>query len=72
MKTTIDEERAKQIGEAMRLLSEVIAREEHAFERVWMDEFAQWEYKGIPIMEHDEDDAFLGALEDLLYCPKVV
>lgn len=64
-----NEERADKVREAIIRLRNVVRDCPHMLERVYpvSGNKATWKFGGIPIIDHDEDDPVLSALEDALY-----
>ena len=66
------EERADEVREAILRLRNVVRDCPHMLERVYPPvdgdgDKATWKFDGIPLLDHDEDDPVLSALEDILY-----
>nr|PZN46753.1 MAG: hypothetical protein DIU61_20085 [Bacteroidota bacterium] len=66
------EARADEIREAILRLRNIVRDCPHMLERVYPidGDTATWKFGGVSLIDHDEDDPFLSALEDLLYRPK--
>lgn len=68
-KRAAEVERADEVREAILILRNVVRDCPHLLERVYPidSDKATWKFGGIPILDHDEDDPLLSALEDILY-----
>ena len=64
-----EEARADEIREAILCLRNIVRDCPHMLERVYPvdSDKAIWKFGGIPLIDHDEEDPFLSALEDILY-----